>query len=332
MKLLILGGTVFLGRAVVDAARERGHDVTIFHRGTHPGHRDDVEVLHGDRDGALDALRGHTWDAVVDTSGYVPRVVRSGVEVLRSSGVRSYVFVSTVNAYPDPPAGLSEATPAHEPLEAEEVTGETYGPLKVGCEQAVHAAFGDAGLAVRAGLIVGPHDPTNRFTYWCTRVAEGGQVLAPAVPDQPVQVVDVRDLATFCVQAAERGHGGIVNVQGPRGAVTFAGLLETVREVSGSDASIVWVDPARLEAEGVEPWSELPLWVPPHFRADGMLDGDDTRARAMGASFRPIRETIADTLAWARDAPPARGFDTGVGMPPAGLDRDREAALLAEMR
>ncbi len=332
MRLLILGGTVFLGRAVVDAARERGHDVTIFHRGTHPPHRDDLEALNGDRDGGLEALRGGRWDAVVDTSGYLPRVVRAGIESLRPSGVQSYVFVSSVNAYPSPPAGVSEASPAHEPAEGEEVTDETYGPLKVGCEQAVQAAFGDAGLAVRAGLIVGPHDETNRFTYWCTRVAAGGEVLAPAVPDQPVQVVDVRDLAGFCVQAAERRLGGIVNVQGPRGALTLAGLLDRIREVSGSDARIVWVDPDRLEAEGVEPWSELPLWVPTHFGAAGMVDGDDTRALALGATFRPIAETIADTLAWARTAAPARGLDTGVGVRPAGLTREREAALLAVLR
>lgn len=333
MRLLILGGTVFLGRAVVDAARERGHDVTIFHRGRHPAHRDDLVEILGDREGGLAALSAaRPWDAVVDTSGYVPRVVRAGVELLRSRVVGSYVFVSSVNAYPDPPAGLSEATAAHEPGENEVVTGESYGPLKVGCERAVAKEFGDAALAVRAGLIVGPHDQTNRFTYWCTRVAAGGEVLAPDVPQQPVQVVDVRDLARFCVRAAERRLGGVVNVQGPRGALTFRSLLERIREVSGSDARIVWVAPDRLEAEGVEPWSELPLWVPAHFLAAGLVDGDDSRARAMGATFRPITETIADTLAWARTAPAARGLDTGVGVPPAGLTRDREAALLAALR
>jgi 2'-hydroxyisoflavone reductase len=332
MKLLVLGGTLFLGRHVADAARKRGHDVTLFHRGTRPPHRTDVKDLHGQRDpdvgGGLHALASGRWDAVVDTSGYVPRHVRASAALLRDRGARAYVLVSSVNAYPAPVAGLDEQHPVHEPLEGDEVTGETYGALKVGCERAVTAAFGDAGLSVRAGLIVGPEDQTNRFAYWCTRIAAGGDVLVPAVPDQPVQVVDVRDMATFLVSAAERSFGGVVNVAGARGQLTFAGLMERIRAVSGSDARLVPVPPERLEAEGIRPWEELPLWLPPQF---GVFDIDDRKALAMGMTHRPIEDTIRDTLAWARTAPPAAGLHAWLKVPPAGITRDREAMILRSL-
>lgn len=340
MKLLVLGGTLFLGRHVVDAARRRGHEVTVFHRGSHPLHRADVTDLRGDRDpsmgAGLKALEDGAWDAVIDTSGYFPRHVRASAALLEDRGAKSYVFVSTLNAYPKAPPGLDEGHPTHAPLEPaspeqEVLSGEGYGPLKVACEQAVRAAFPDSGALVRAGLIVGPFDQTNRFTYWCTRIAAGGTVLAPEVRDQPIQVVDVRDLADLLVTIAERGLKGPVNVAGPRGQLTFQGLLETIRSLTASDAQIVWVDGDALEAEGVAPWGQLPLWLPPRLGLGGMMDCDDRRARAWGAAFRPIEQTILDTLQWASSSPPPSGLKDWLEVPPAGLSPEREAELLARL-
>jgi 2'-hydroxyisoflavone reductase len=340
MKLLILGGSLFLGRHAADAARRRGHEVTIFHRGTRPPHRPDLTERRGDRDpdknGGLSSLQDGQWDAVIDTSGYIPRHVRASAKLARERGAKAYVFVSSVNAYPKLPAGLDEGHPAHEPLEGEELNPQTYGPLKVACEKAVFEAFGDQGASVRAGLIAGPEDQTNRFTYWCTRIAAGGMVLAPETRDQPVQVVDVRDLADFLVTIAEKrltegSAERVVNVAGPRGAVTFRGLLEKIQAVTGSSAKIVWVDEDRLLAEGIQPWGQLPLWVPPKLDLTGVVDSDDQRARRWGATFRPIEETIRDTLAWASAAPPAKGLDAWLKMAPAGIDQEREAELLAKL-
>jgi len=196
MRLLVLGGTKFLGRGVVDAALAAGHDVTLFNRGeTNPGLYPDVESLRGDRHGDLSSLGGREWDAVIDPSGYIPRVVRASAELLRGA-VGHYVFVSSISVYAFPfPAGIDESAPLNPVVEdADEVTGENYGGLKVGCENVVREVFGAAFANVRAGLIVGPHDPTGRFTYWPVRVARGGEVLAPGDPDRAIQVVDVRDL------------------------------------------------------------------------------------------------------------------------------------------
>jgi 2'-hydroxyisoflavone reductase len=205
---------------------------------------------------------------------------------------------------------------------------DTYGPLKVGCERAVQEVFGGRSLIVRAGLIVGPDDGTNRFTYWVTRIADGGEVLVPDAADQPLQVVDVRDLGTWLVEAARARRSGTVNVEGPRGRTTLGGLLALIREVTGSHATLRPVPAAFLERHGVQPWQDLPLWLPvPELQ--GMVDADDTLARELGMTFRPYEATIAETLAWARTAPPAQGLDTGVGVPPAGLSREREAELLA---
>jgi len=329
VELLILGGTVFLGRHVVDAALAAGHRVTILHRGTSPAHRPaDVEELLADRDGGLDVLAGRSWDAVVDTSGYVPRVV--GDSARRLAGVVDhYVFVSSVSVYADLTRGVDEDRSVHEPPGHEDVAA-AYGGLKVGCERAVEAALPGRALHVRAGLLVGPHDGTNRFTYWVTRVAAGGEVLVPDALDHPAQVVDVRDLAGWIVVAAEDRLTGTLNVMGPRGAVTFGGLLAAARAAGGSDARLTVVDEDWLLAQGVAPWEELPLWLPASMPAyGGMLDGDDRCARDMGVRFRPIAQTVADTLAWARTAPPARGLTIGARVAAAGISRDREAELLA---
>jgi 2'-hydroxyisoflavone reductase len=326
MDLLILGGTVFLGRQIVETALARGHSVTLFNRGrSNPGLFPDVEQIHGDRDGGLDALAGRQWDAVVDPSGYVPRLVRDAAARL-ADAAGHYTFISSISVYdvlPEPHMDETAATGVLADPTVEDVTGETYGPLKVLCEQAAEAAMPGRVLNVRAGLIVGPHDPTDRFTYWPVRVARGGDVLAPGRPERSVQVIDVRDLAAWTLDMAERRQAGTFNVTGRPDAVTMGGLLETCRAESGSDARFVWVDEAFLLERGVGPWMELPLWVP-ESDADrvGFMRVSVDRALAAGLRPRPIAETVRDTLAWAATLPPGR-------TPRAGLDPEKEAATLA---
>jgi 2'-hydroxyisoflavone reductase len=300
MKLLILGGTKFLGRHAVDAAFADGHDVTIFTRGkTNPELFPDVERLQGDRDGDLGALAGRSWDGVVDTSGYVPRIVRQSAELLRDA-VDRYVFVSSISVYGDFSKPIDESTAVAQ-LEdpATEEIMEYYGALKAACETVIDEVYGDRGANVRAGLIVGPYDPTDRFTYWPRRIAAGGDVLGPGDPAAPVQFVDARDLAAWLVKLALEGPGGVFNATGPAKPLTFAELLERTRVASGSDANVVWVDEQQVLDAGVEAWSELPLWLPGDDYA-GMALADTTRALDAGLQFRPLEETVVDTLAWDR--------------------------------
>lgn len=330
MKLLVLGGTLFLGRAVVDAALAAGHEVTLFHRGrTQPELFPQTQRVLGDRDGGLAALDGGTWDAVVDTCGYVPRVVRASAGALRGRAKR-YVFVSSVSAYAEPLAvGADEsaplavlADPANEAL-----TGETYGGLKAACERAAREAFGVGTIVVRPGLIVGPHDPTDRFGYWPRRVAAGGEVLAPGRPAAPAQVVDVRDLGAWMVRLAESGADGDYNAVGPGAPLPFGMLLELCRRTSGSDAHFTWVSEEFLIAEGVTPWVELPLWVEQKDEALHTISNE--RALAAGLALRPLADTIRDTLAFEREWPPEkRPRKAGLAM--AGpITAERERALLA---
>ena len=259
MRLLLLGGPKFLGRAVIDVALERGHELTLFNRGTtnadvHP----ELERITGDRDGGLDGLRGREWEAVVDTSGYLPRVVGAGTELLAGS-VGHYVFVSTISVY----ASFADVVDEGAPLAAltepgSEDIGAHYGALKALCEEAVEAAFTDRATLVRAGLIVGPHDPTGRFTYWPHRLARGGDVLVPGPAWRPVQIIDVRDLADWIVRAAEERLAGPFNATGP---TTMGAVFDAARRVTGSTSRGVEVDDAFLADQGVGEWMELPLWV-----------------------------------------------------------------------
>lgn len=336
MKLLILGGTQFLGRHLVEAAAGRGHELTLFNRGTHnPELFPEVEKLRGDRDGGLDALRGRSWDAVVDTCGFVPRVVRDSAELL-AGAVSLYVFISSISVYADfsrhvEDEGAPVGTLADESVE--EVTGETYGPLKVLCERAVEQALPGRSLTIRPGLIVGPHDTTVRFVYWPRRVARGGEVLAPGSPEQRVQFVDARDLAEWTVRVVEEGRTGVFNANGPDYPLTMGGLLDECKAVTGSDARFEWVDEGFLLEAGVEPWSELPLWLPAgdeKFRHFMSVNCD--RAISAGLTFRPLAETIRDTFEWdeAREdkSPPAdKG---GVPTPDKTPRPERERELLEE--
>ncbi len=329
MKLLILGGTVFVGRHLVETALEAGHEVTLFNRGQHnPGLFPEVEKLRGSRDGGLDALRGRRWDAVVDTCGYIPRIVRASAEML-ADAVDHYTFISTVSVYGHPEGKRSDEDAEVGTLEdpaVEEVTGETYGPLKVLCEQAAEQAMPGRVLTIRPGLIVGPHDPTDRFTYWPHRVAQGGEVLAPGHPERPVEFIDVRDLAEWTLRMVEKRATGIFNATGPDYHLGMGRLLETCQDVSRSDARLVWVSTQFLEDAGVAPWMELPLWLGEDESAPGaLLTVNVDRAVAAGLSFRPLESTIADTLAWAATRPADHQWR-------AGLKREREQELVHAWR
>lgn len=318
MRILVLGGTQFLGRHAVDAALARGHQVTLFNRGqTRPDLFPDVEKLRGDRDGALAALEGRDFDAVVDTSGYVPRVVAETLDALGNVG--HYTFVSSISVYADLSTPPTESSPLARLKEPTEEWREAYGELKVLCENVVRERFSDA-FVPRPGLIVGPWDPTGRFTYWPTRLAAGGRVLAPLPPDADTQVIDARDLADWIVRAAEEQLGGTYNAVGP--VTTREHVLETCRRVAGGNAELVWVDPDFLNGQDVDEWMELPLWLyDEQYR--GMLSVDASPALAAGLRPRPLEETVRDTLEWARSADAPGEF-------PAGLDRQKEQAVLDE--
>lgn len=321
MKLLVLGGTIFLGRHVVAAALARGHAVTLLNRGHHgaalfPG----VERLVGDRDGDLSALAGRAFDALIDCSGYTPAQVERSTAAL-GERARHVVFVSTISAY----AGFEPGRVYDEsaPLAAGH---EGYGALKARAEEALLAACPGRAAVVRPGLIVGPHDPTGRFTYWPRRVARGGEVLAPGRPERPVQFIDARDLADWCVALAESRTTGTFNAVGPR--LAMRELLETCRDVAGSDARFTWIPDGALLALAVAPWTGLPLWLPESDPAfGGMLLADLARARAAGLRTRDARATIADTLAWTPDE-----HDIAAARPVATLTPEREAECLAAPR
>jgi 2'-hydroxyisoflavone reductase len=304
MRLLVLGGTAFLGRAVVDAALARGDSVTLFNRGiTNPELYSGAQRLRGDLASNLDALRGGAWDAVVDLDPVtLPRHVSCYATLLREA-VGRFVFVSTISVYADASQPIDERSPVHEPPDPEPdefVDGE-YGGLKVGCERAVQAIFADRCAIIRPGLIAGPHDPTDRFTYWPRRLAEGGDVLAPGSPKRPVQLIDVRDLGAWLVTIAGSDANGVFNATGPAEPLTLGEALDRVGAAVGFSGRLVWIDDSTLTDAGVQPWSELPLWLPGAEHA-GLLRADVKRALACGLTLRPIEETARETLAWSLDA------------------------------
>lgn len=317
MRLLVLGGTRFLGRAIVDAALAGRHEVSIFTRGqTNPELFPEAEHLVGDRDGDLSALEGREWDAAVDTSGFFPRIVRASAELL-AGRVGHYTFVSSVSVYADlaEPPDESSAVGTLEDESLEEMGDEFqyYGPLKALCEREVERAFPNGALIVRPGLIVGPHDPTDRFTYWPRRLARGGEILAPAPADELVQFVDVRDLGGWIVRMAEDRRTGVFNAVNE--GLPWSELL--------AGADVTWVDSEFLLEQGVGEWMELPLWIAdPAFA--GHARTDVSRAVAAGLTFRPLEETIRDTAKW--DA------TRGDYEPAAGLAPEREAELLRAWR
>jgi len=314
VRLLLLGGPRFLGRAVADAALEEGHELTFFNRGTtNPELYPDVERIVGDRAAELGDLHGRSWDAVIDTCGYLPSVVRRSAEAL--SGSRVYCFVSSISVYTDFRMPVDEESPLAElgDLPDDEVTDASYGPLKALCERVVGEIFGDRALVVRPGLICGPHDPTGRFTYWPHRLARGGEVLAPAPPEKPLQAIDVRDLGEWIVALCESRVHGVYNAT--HSGVTWEELLHTCLDVARSEAEITWVAPEFLVEQGVGPWMELPLWLvdPAAEYADRV---DVRRAIAAGLRFRSLEDTVRGAL------------DDAETTEAAGLTPEREAALL----
>lgn len=324
MKLLVLGGTIFLGRHIVDIALQRGHEVTLFNRGQHNADLyPEVEKLRGDRDGDLEALKGRKWDAVIDTSGYVPRVVRDSAELL-ADAVEHYTFISSISVYADTgKPGITEAYPVAklEDETVEEVTGETYGALKALCEQAAEDAMPGRVLNVRSGLIVGPNDPTDRFTYWPCRVAQGGEILAPVEPEVAIQIIDVRDQAQWILDMAQARRTGVYNVTGPDYTLTFGELFRTSQHVTNAEVTLTWVNKDFILDADVQPWIDLPMWIPADSDDAFWSAVDVSKAVNDGLSFRPLSQTVKDTLDWANSRPADHEWR-------AGLTPQREKELL----
>jgi 2'-hydroxyisoflavone reductase len=326
MRLLILGGTVFLGRHVATEALSRGHEVTVFHRGRHGADLfPDAEHLIGDRDGDLGALEGRSWDVAVDTSGYQPADVAASSALLAAAGVEHLAFVSTCNVYPTWPAeAVSEDTPVW-------TEGDDYGPNKAASEREAEAALPGRVAKLRAGLLCGPHDNVFRLPWWVRRIGRGGEVLAPGDPDRTVQLIDARDLAAWIVDLGDARRPGTFNATAPAGRTTMREVLEAAVAATGSDARLTWVPDDALAAAGLDPWTELPLWLP---EADGpgTWQIDASRAEAAGLRCRPIAETVADVWAWLQTGgPEAEGEDWLSPHAATGLGEEREREVLARV-
>jgi 2'-hydroxyisoflavone reductase len=308
MKILVIGGTVFLGRHIVEYALKEGHEVTLFNRGQHnPELFPEVEKIHGDRNTGYGKLTGRSWDAVIDTCGYTPGAVEKTAEILKDS-VKRYVFISSINAYKDmEKAGIDETYPEAELPEGasiEEMTMETYGPLKVLCEKVVKTIFPTGYVNIRSGLIVGPFDPTDRFTYWVNRIAKGGQVLCPGDGDTPIQFIDVRDLAKWSVKMALNGEPGVYNGTGPDYELTMGHFLDTCRKVCNPEAELIWVDEGFMNENEIMPWSDMPAWAPDgqkEFYGLGKININE--ALHQGLNFLDLEKTVTDTLEWDNQRP-----------------------------
>ena len=324
MNILIIGGTRFVGRHLVDSALAHGHQITLFNRGkSNPDLFPNVETIIGDREQDMDKLSGRTWDAVIDTCGYVPRIVgESGVSLERSVG--RYVFISSISVFADfTKIGIDESDPVSkiEDDSVEEITGETYGPLKALCEKTILDRYNERGLVVRPGLIVGPNDPTDRFTYWPVRVAKGGDMLVPEKPEVPIQIIDVRDLSDFIIKLIEDDASGIYNATGPDYELTLGTMLDTCKQVSGSDANFHWASVDFLKENNVQEWSDMPVWVPDNEENQGFSRVNISKAIKAGLTFRPIADTVQDTISWANTRPTDYEWR-------AGLQSKREQELL----
>lgn len=333
MKLLVLGGTRFLGRHIAEQALQRGHAVTLLHRGrSGPSLFPQAEHRIADRDDAValaSTLAGGSWDAAIDTSAYVPRQVR-WVAAALGPRLAHYQLVSSISVYDGfDGAGAAEdsATRTLPDPAVETVTGDTYGGLKALCEQAAQAAFGARCLVNRPGLLVGPHDPTGRFTWWVQRLRRGGTVLAPGDPATPVQFIDARDAAAWMLLQAERATAGVFNLTGPVQPLTMGAFLAVARETLNPGADLQWVGERFLLDQGVAPWSDLPVWLP-HADA-GLHQTPIRRALDAGLRCRPLDDTLRDTAAWAAGASAAPAAAGALPRPPVGLAPEREAALLA---
>ena len=343
MNILILGGTSFLGPAIVESARARGWIVTLFNRGkTNPGMFKDLEQIHGDRDPnkapGLEPLAaairaGRTWDAVIDTSAFVPRITRASAELLKPAA-RQYILITTLNVYADPlPVHADESAPlaADPQVIDEKLSNETYGPLKAACERALTAVYADRATMLRPGLIVGPGDPTDRFTYWPVRLQRGGEVLIPNSKNPwgcETSFIDARDLADFACVCAQNGHGGAFNCAGPNGALTFDGFIFGCRGAFGNHVNFIPADDDWLLEQQVQPWMGMPLWIPASMSAEAPMGGINRRkAIEQGLKFRPLAQTARDTADWFMKIKPDFDFGAKPGAP--GISRALEAELIA---
>ncbi len=327
LRILILGGTSFIGPHQVRYAVERGHTVTLFNRGrTNPQLFPELEKLRGDRDGDLEALKGREWDAVIDNSAMIPRWVRDSAQLLKDAAGQ-YLYVSTLSVYQGyPEPGMDESAPVQtiDDPTIEQVNGRTYGPLKALCEQEAERAFPGRAAIVRPGLIVGPGDRTDRWTYWPVRIARGGEVLAPGDPGDLVRYIDARDLAEWCVHMLEAREAGVYNAVGPRSHLSMAEMLYGIRAITSVGISFTWADADFLAEHEVRPWSHMPAWLPPRDGNVGYGSISRERAIAKGLSFRPLAVTARDTLDWWQSLPEERRAS-----PRAGLSAEREKEVLA---
>lgn len=331
MKLLVIGGTRFVGKHIVDAALRQGDAVTLFNRGQSaaappPG----VALRRGDRCGDLGALASGNWDAVIDCCGYLPGEVSCMAGYLHGR-VGAYAFVSSVSVYASFAQTNHEGSPLGriDDVDTELVDSRTYGPLKALCEAEVAKRFGAAALFLRPGLVVGPHDPTQRFTYWPARIARAADdepVLVPGGRNVPVQFIDARDLAAFVLQALHKNVAGTFNVASTIGALTFGDLLEACVAAAGTQPRFEWASAEALAAHGVAPWTDMPVWIDPAHERSGLMRSDNRAALAAGLQIRALADTVADTLAWFRTLPAnEQAFSK------AGLTPEREAQVLAAL-
>jgi 2'-hydroxyisoflavone reductase len=333
LRILVLGGTGFLGPHFVEAARAKGHKLTLFNRGkTNPTRFSgeefkDIEQLHGDRKSDMKALEGkRKWDAVLDTSAYLPADVTRSTQLL-AKRVDQYVLVSTISVYAKMDVPNQDETAAVAQLadpNVTEVTNDTYGGLKALCESAAEKEMPGHVTVVRPGLIVGPGDNTDRFTYWPARADRGGEILGPGSANDPTQFIDVRDLAAFLLHLMEQRSFGTFNADAPAGKLTMGELLATCQRVAAKPSTITWVPAAFLDQQKVSAWQDMPVWIPPEGEYAGFGRVSSAKAQAAGLTYRPLETTVADTLAYWRGLPPDRR-----SKPKAGLSPEREAAVLA---
>ncbi len=324
MNVLILGGTVFLGRTIAEAARTAGHTVTLFNRGkSNPAAFSDIETIIGDRDTDLDKLAGRTWDAVIDPSGYIPRHVTAAGQALKDS-TEHYTFISSISAYKSysqPNMDESGEVGTIDDPTLETVTGESYGPLKALCEQAAEAAMPGRVLNVRAGLIVGKYDPTDRFTYWPWKVQQGADFVAPESPAYPMQIIDARDIADWVLKMAAARKGGVYNTTGT--PTNLGEIISTAQTQVGGGGSPVYMDAEFLAAQEVQSWAEMPLWISATDAGFEYMHAVSVqKAVRDGLTFRPLADSIAAALTWANSRPSDYEFR-------AGLSAEKEQAVLA---
>lgn len=320
MKLLILGGTIFLGRHIVAAALEAGHEVTTFNRGNITlEEQSEVEKVIGDRSVDLSVLADNKWDAVIDTCGYEPAIVKKSAQTLKNC-VNQYLFISSISVYEGfHSRGMDETARVKSIEDGDEAE---YGSLKAGCEREIEKVFSKRALIIRPGLIVGPYDPTDRFTYWPARVAEGERTAAPGDPEREIQFIDARDLAAWTIKLLENKMTGLFNATGPQEPLTMRSFLNECNSVAGNSADFVWVSDEKILNAGIAPWMEMPLWIPASDEEHRYFQTIDcSRAHCAGLTYSPLSRTIADTLSWNS----TRSRDH---IRKAGLKPEQEAALL----